>query len=98
MKIKDKIMSTYFYCELSYYKKLVIGFLSLNISVFLISSLISIQIYANEIYIISALLIVLNILISIFKIIFLSLGLINYDDCDDFSILQKAGNLISSIV
>ncbi len=91
-------MDTYFYCEYSYYKKIIIGFLSLCISVFLISLLIPIQAYANTIYISSILFIVLNIIISIFKIIFLSLGLIKYDDCDDFSILKRAGNWISSIV
>lgn len=91
-------MSTYFYCEYSYYKKIIIGFLSLCISVFLISLLIPSQPYANEIYIGSALFMVLNILISIFKVILLSLGLIKYDDCDDFSILKRAGNWISNIV
>ena len=91
-------MSTYFYCEYSYYKKIIIGFLSLCISVFLISLLIPIQSYANGIYIASIIFIALNIVISIFKIILLSLGFIKYDDCDDFSILTRAGNWISSIV
>ena len=91
-------MGTYFYCEFSYYKKLIIGFLALNISVFFISLLIPIQSYANEIYIGSALFIILNLLISICKIILLSLGLIQYDDCDDFSILKRAGNWISNLV
>lgn len=91
-------MGTYFYCEFSYYKKLIIGFLALSISVFLISLLITIQPYANKIYLGSALFIILNILISIFKIILLFLGLIKYDDCDDFSILKRVGNWISNIV
>ncbi len=91
-------MSTYFYCEFSYYKKLILGFLAINLSVFLISLFIPIQVYANGIYIGSAFIIILNILTSIFKIIFLSLGLIKYNDCDDFSILKRAGNWLSNAV
>ena len=91
-------MNTYFYCEWSYYKKLLIGFFVLSLSVFLISLLIPIQSYANIIYTASVLVVLLNILISIFKIIFLSLGLMQYDDCNDSSILRRAGNWISNIV
>ena len=91
-------MNTYFYCEWSYYKKLFIGLFALSLSAFLISLLVPIQKYANMIYIASVLVMLVNILISIFKIIFLSLGLMQYDDCNGSSILRRVGNWISNIV
>ena len=91
-------MSAFIYCELNYYKKILLGLISLVLIVFILNKIVDIHMYANAIYIASVFVITLNIVTTILKVIILFLGWKSYEDCSNLSISKKAAGWISSIL
>ncbi len=83
-------MKEFLNCELKYYKYLLLGLFIFCLTIFILNNIIPISEYSQIIYLVSVLLIIINVILSIIKFFFILISKNKVDKCSDLSLMQKA--------